>query len=608
MKNSPKPKVTRRSCEGRNLLDETLNNLITDNLNIWTTAIKSKSRTGRGTNKTYELYGIKKLRALILDLAVRGLLVPQDPNDEPASELLKKIAEEKEQLLKEGKIKKQKTPPEISEEEKPFDIPSNWEWKRFPNLCYYNTGKTPSTKNPTYWDNNDEGYPWISISDMTHYQNVYETKKHISEEARSLIFKVKPVKSGTLIMSFKLTVGKVSKLAVDAYHNEAIISIYPFNGVDQSYLYRFLPNRAKVGNTKKAIKGNTLNSKSLAMISIPLPPLAEQKRIVAKVDELMALCDQLEQQTDTSIKAHKLLVENLLSALTQAKDHKTFHKAWQRIAQHFDSLFTTEHSIDQLKQTILQLAVMGKLVPQNPNDEPASELLKKIAKEKEKLIKQGKIKKQKPLPEISEEEKPFELPDGWECVSFGKVANFLNGDRGKNYPNKSEYTQEGVPWINTGHIKPDGTLSKSKMHYISKQKFDTLRGGKVEKGDLVYCLRGATFGKTSFIKPFKNGAIASSLMIIRPYICDINEYIYKYLMSPFGKSQVFRFDNGSAQPNLSAKSVTLYSFPLPPLNEQKRIVKKVNQLLKLCDTLKQNLKTQQTTTNHLADTIACIIK
>ncbi len=148
-------------------------------------------------------------------------------------------------------------------------------------------------------------------------------------------------------------------------------------------------------------------------IVVAIPPLSEQHRIVAKVDELMALCDQLEQQTEASLGAQQTLVENLLSALTSAADHAQFASAWQRIAGHFDTLFTTEESIAQLKQAILQLAVMGKLVPQDPNDEPASELLKKIAAEKAKLVKEGKIKQGKLLPPITDEQVPFQLPTGW---------------------------------------------------------------------------------------------------------------------------------------------------------------------------------------------------
>ena len=335
----------------------------------------------------------------------------------------------------------------------------------------------------------------------------------------------------------------------------------------------------------------------------PLAPLNQQHRIVAKVDELMSLCDQLEQQSEASLAAHQTLVETLLATLTESADVAELAQNWARLAQYFDSLFTTQSSIDALKQTILQLAVMGKLVPQDPDDEPASVLLERIAAEKARLVKEGKIKKEKPLPPISEEEKPFALPDGWEWCKFGFLAEFINGDRGKNYPNQNEYVDSGVAWINTGHIQPDGSLSTSDMNFITKEKFDSLRGGKIRPDDLVYCLRGATFGKTAFVKPYIEGAIASSLMIIRHYERDFADYTYRYLLSPFGRSQIFRFDNGSAQPNLSANSVTLYAYPCPPLKEQHRIIAKVDELMSLCDQLSARLQGSQTTQLHLAEAL-----
>ena len=292
-------------------------NLITANIDVWTSAIKKRNSQGRGSNKKIELTGVKKLRELILELAVRGKLVPQDVNDEPASVLLEKIVAEKEQLIADKKIKKQKPLPAITDEERPFELPSGWEWSRFPELASYSPGKTPSTKNAEYWGdcvNND--YPWVSIADMKHYQVVDKTVKRVTEKASKESFKKDLVKAGTIIMSFKLTVGKISILGIDAYHNEAIIAVTPFKGVSKDYLYRFLPSRALSGNTKKAIMGNTLNSESLALITIPLPPLTEQHRIVAKVEELMALCEQLKARLadaqTTQLHLADAVVENAL--------------------------------------------------------------------------------------------------------------------------------------------------------------------------------------------------------------------------------------------------------------------------------------------------------
>lgn len=572
---------------------------------MWVAAVSPKKSGGRGRAKSgaYSQHGVKQLRALILELAVRGKLVPQDEGDEPAAVLLERIAAEKAHLVKEKKIKRQKTLPEIEEDEKPFDLPCGWEWARFPDIANYKPGKTPSTKNPVYWADDNSGIPWVSIADMKHFSHIHSTSKKITAESINKVFKYEPIPAGSILMSFKLTVGKITISDVDCYHNEAIISIQPFGRIDKYYLFNILPMCALSGKTKNAIMGNTLNATSLALLMIPLPPLAEQHRIVKKVDELMALCDQLEQQQSTHHETHKTLIDTLLATLTAPSDHKQFQQDWQRIAAHFDHLFITEYSVEQLKQTILQLAVMGKLVRQDSNDEPASVLLEKIAEEKARLIKEKKIKKQKALPEIEEDELNFNLPNISRWERLGNIVEFINGDRGKNYPNKSEYVESGVAFINTGHINPDGSLSKIRMNYISEEKYNSLRSGKIKLGDLVYCLRGATFGKTAFVDGFEKGIIASSLVIIRPSKYINKRYLYLFLTSPFGQSLIKRFDNGSAQPNLSATNVKLFVTPLPPLAEQHRIVTKVDELMTLCEQLKSKINHAQTTQIQLADTL-----
>ncbi|MCM1506102.1 MAG: restriction endonuclease subunit S [Ruminococcus flavefaciens] len=236
----------------------------------------------------------EQLKKSILQEAVQGKLVPQDPDDEPASVLLERIKAEKQKLIKQGKIKDNKKSDVIKSEEIPFDIPNSWEWIRFSNLVHFSMGKTPPRKDTEYWEN--PIYSWVSIADMSSDNTIYSTKEMVNQYSDDKIFKnnISPV--GTLIMSFKLTVGKVSILGIDAYHNEAIISIFPFIDDDKivtSYLFKILPLIAQSGDTKTAIKGATLNSDSLSKLLIPLPPLAEQKRIVAKVDELMKYCKML---------------------------------------------------------------------------------------------------------------------------------------------------------------------------------------------------------------------------------------------------------------------------------------------------------------------------
>ena len=531
---------------------EVAEKLITENLDVWTSAVKPKSSAGKGSGKKRELYGITKLRNLILELAVRGLLTPSD------------IKWALEQF---GEI---------------FDI----------------QGGTQPPKSQFIFEPQDGYVRLLQIRDL----GEKPVPTFIPEESARRFCDENDI----LIGRYGASVGKIFKGQKGAYNVALAKLIWNPDTFAQDFLITWLKSAAfqdrLAGASRSAQAG--FNKGDLASIQINYPPLAEQHRIVAKVDELMALCDQLEQEQESSLDTHDTLVATLLGALTTATaDAGQFAQAWQRIQANFDTLFTTESSIDQLKQTILQLAVMGKLVPQDKGDEPATELLGKIADERSKLIKEKKIKKQKPLPPITPDETPFEIPDQWEWCKFGLIGEFINGDRSKNYPNKSEYVESGMPWINTGHIEPNGTLTKSSMNFITMEKYDSLRGGKIEPGDLVYCLRGATFGKTAFITPYAEGAIASSLMIIRPHIKEFGDYLFRYLISPFGRSQIFRFDNGSAQPNLSANSVKMYAFPLPPLAEQHRIVAEVDELMALCDQLKASLTTAQTTQLNLTDSL-----
>lgn len=578
----------------------TAEQLITENLDVWASTVQAKSAAGRGTANKFELYGIKKLRELILELAVRGLLVPQDPNDEPASELLKEITAEKARLVKEGILNKREASSEIKEDEKPFELPESWQWARLPDVCSYGPGKTPSTKNPVYWEEGGLGHPWVGISDMTHYKTVLNTAKCVSNEAAEKVFKSDPVKAGTLLMSFKLTVGKIAKLGVDAYHNEAIISVHPFKGVLQDYIYRFLPSRALAGNTKQAIMGATLNSKSLAMLLIPVPPEKEQVRIVAKVDELMALCDQLEQQQEASITAHQTLVQTLLDALTTASERDGFTAAWARTADHFDTLFTTEWSIDQLKQTILQLAVMGKLVPQDPNDEPASELLRKISAEKEQLVKDGTIKKQKTLPSVEGKEMPFMLPKGWEWASFSHLGVFSGGKTPSK--GKSKYWGGDIPWVTPKDMKVMEIVDTE--DYVTKLAVED--GLAIHApGSVLFVVRSGILRRTL---PVAITRVASTvnqdLKVLSPYLNELGQYIQlmargfeRYILKNLTKT-------GTTVESIVFEKFSTHAFMLPPLEEQNRIVAKVDELMTLCDALKAKLHTAQTMQLHLADAMS----
>ena len=613
-----------RTGEANNLDSTSSESLITNHIDIWTTAIERKSSAGRGTSNKFSLYGIKKLRELILELAVRGKLVPQDVNDEPASVLLERIAAEKAQLVKEGKLKKQKPLPEIGEDEKPFELAQGWEWAKFSEIANYGPGRTPSTKNMAFWDDSEEGIPWVSIADLNDVGRVSTTTKKISIDARDQVFKKEAIPQGTMLMSFKLTVGKVSILDIDAFHNEAIISIFPYKGISQDYLFRILPNRANDGNKKNAIMGATLNSESLALINIPVPPLEEQHRIVAKVDELMSLCDALEAQTEASISAHQTLVETLLNALlqpniTQQKDSQSacpepsladslepalndsFEDSWQRVAEHFDTLFTTEASIDTIKQTILQLAVMGKLVQQDPNDEPAAKLLERIKAEKAQLIKDKKISKPKSMKILADLELPFEMPAGWQWIRLGDICHTVAD--GPHFSPQYVEQSEGVTFLSARNIS-SVAIDVSTAKYVSKADHESFcKRVRVKKGDILYT-KGGTTGVAKVNDIDIEFSVWVHVAVLQlPLDKLFNEYVAMALNSPLCYDQSQKYTHGIGNKDLGLTRMINITVPLPPLEEQYRIVAKVDKLMALCEQLKARLSDAQTTQLYLTDAI-----
>lgn len=336
----------------------------------------------------------------------------------------------------------------------------------------------------------------------------------------------------------------------------------------------------------------------------PLAPVNEQINIVQKVNELMSLCDQLEQQSLTSLEAHSQLVETLLATLTDSKNAEELAENWTRISQHFDTLFTTEASIDALKQTILQLAVMGKLVPQDPNDEPASELLKRIEQEKAQLVKEGKIKKQKPLPPVSDEEKPFELPEGWEWYRFEDTVDIQSGiTKGRNLVGRELIS---VPYLRVANVQR-GYLDLSEIKKIDipadeKDKYQVKVNDLLitEGGDWDTVGRTAVWTDSSFYMANQNHVFKA-----RPIMNELNvKWVEIFMNSSVSRKY---FASASKQTtNLASINKTQLRgcfIALPPISESSRILDQYMSLLNLCDGLKSQLQSAQQTQLHLANVL-----
>lgn len=463
----------------------------------------------------------KALKDKILQLAIQGKLVDQDPNDEPAIVLLEKIEKEKEKLIKEKKIKKQKPLPEITEEEKPFDIPEGWEWVRLGEILDVRDG-THDT--PKYIE---QGIPLITSKNLINGNISFDDVKYISIEDHRKISERSNVEKYDILFAMIGSIGNpvIVKKNVDfSIKNVALFKYYKRELISPEYIYYYLFFSQE--SMKSQSSGGVQSFVSLTFLRnyvFALPPLSEQKRIVEKVDELFALIDELEGDR-----------EELLEV------------------------------INLTRNKVLQLAIQGKLVDQDLNDEPASVLLEKIKKEKEKLIKEKKIKKQKPLPEITEEEKPFDIPEGWEWVRLGEVSSQISS---KKYQIKqSEIIKEG-------------------LYPVVSQSINLIEGYSNEDDKLLVIDNPVIiFGDhTRHVKYIDFNFIigADGVKIINP-IVTYDKYLYLSILynalsiEDRGYSRHFKF--------LDEKLI-----PLPPLPEQKRIVEKVDEIMNLCDELEKEI-------------------
>jgi type I restriction enzyme, S subunit len=497
--------------------------LVTDHLDLWTAALKRKSTAGRGSSSKVELYGIKKLRELIYEFAAKGLLVPKGRD-------------------------------------------AHNDYLNLSDISEFVMGQAPAGN-----ECNKDGKGTVFVKTGEFGQRHPEIKEWTTKPLKLAR------KGDVLICVVGATVGKLN-FGIDCAIGRSVAAIRPGEKILTEYLYiSLVPFTIKLRQNSRGSAQGVIGKTELSAVKIRVPTKEEQHRIVAKVDELMALCDQLEQQTNASLGAHQTLVATLLSALTSAADHAQFASAWQRIAGHFDTLFTTEESIDQLKQTILQLAVMGKLVPQDPNDEPASELLKKIAAEKAKLVKEGKIKADKPLPPISEEKQAFKVPLGWATARLGEVIKISSGD--------GLTSAQMAP---QGRIPVYGGNGVNGYHDQANVSKPTLVIGRVG----FYC-------GSIHITPDRAWVTDNA------FLTSFSEELFtiQYLALLLQGTNLKENENATAQPVISGKKVYPIPVCFPPVPEQHRIVAKVDELMALCDQLKSRLSDAQTTQLHLADAL-----
>lgn len=484
-------------------------------------------------------FDAQALREKILDLAMRGKLVKQDPNDEPASALLEKIKAEKAELVKEKKIKKSKPLPEITDDEKPFHIPDSWKWVRGEDIVSLIGDGLHGT--PVF---SKEGVPFVNGSNLIDGKiSLTKSTKFVSEE-EYLKYK-KDLLPGTLFLSLNGTLGKVAK-----YHNEKIVlgkSAGYFSLIDvkmQDFIFYFLQSAIFKKYYDSKYTGSVIKNiplKALRECIIPLPPLEEQSRIAAKIAQLFALLRKVESSTQQYAKLQSLL-----------------------------------------KSKVLDLAMRGKLVKQDPHDEPASVLLEKIKAEKEQLIKEKKIKKSKPLPPITDEEKPFDIPDSWEWVRLGDVGLIATGNTPTK--NNSDFYGGTTPFIKPADIQ-NLIINYDTKDFLSEK--GEQKGRLAYKNDiLVTCI--GNLGRNNII----NRKVAYNQQIngISPLIVS-SSLLHYFMLSSFFISSMYNYASATTLPILNKTKLSNLIIPLPPLAEQSRIVDKIEMIF--CLFCKDKSSTQQ---------------
>jgi type I restriction enzyme, S subunit len=538
--------------------------------------------------------GIKKLRELILTLAMQGKLVEQDPDDQPASELLKEIEAEKRRLVAEGKIKAPKPLPPIEADEVPYQVPLSWAWVNLINIGYWAIGSGL----PHIIQGNKNGEILLcKVSDMNivgnekfinstnNYLPLIEAKKHKFNihSSRTIIFP----KIGGAISTNKRRI-----ILEPTIIDNNCLGITLWSGIDLEWAYRLLTSidmmEYQTGTSIPALSQGVIE-----LIPIPLPPLAEQRRIVARIDELMARCDELEALRASREQKRLNTHTAALNALLSAKAPDAFAEAWQFVAEHFGELHSAPKNVAELRKAVLQLAVMGKLVPQDPSDLPARELLREIEAEKNRLIVAGNIRASKPLPPVAEEEKPYQIPEGWEWVRLSEITLISGGvTKGRNLVGRQVIE---VPYLRVANVQRS-YLNLEEIKYIDLpidevKKYSLLNGDLLitEGGDWDKVGRTAIWGGEIETCVHQNHVFKA-----RKTLSVQNEvWLEKYLNSPFSRA----YFAGAAKQTTNLASINMTQLQycpvaVPPPLEQHRIVAKIDQFMALCDQLEAGLAAQ----------------
>jgi type I restriction enzyme, S subunit len=539
--------------------------------------------------------GVANLREFILNLAVQGKLVPQDANDEPATVLLQRIRGEKDRLIRQGVIKREKAQRQIGTDEIPFQLPDGWVWVRLPDVSYSLGQGAPSTQ-----------FTYIDVAAIDNENALITDAVEVIEASSAPSRARKNVAIGTVLYStvrpYLKNIAIVEKnYAPAAIASTAFAVMHPHTGVESKYLLHYLRSAVFtefVSSKMVGVAYPAINDANFFQGVISLPSATEQSRIVARVEELMRLCDALEAKSKLEAAGHAQLLNTLLGTLTNSETPEALAENWQRVAAHFDLLLDRPEAVDALEQTILQLAVRGLLVPQDPADEPASVLLQKIRTEKERQIAEGKIKRDKPPPAIPAEEEPFSLPHGWVWARFPELGEFGRG-KSKHRPRNDPalFNPPIYPLVQTGEVARARHVIQN---YHSKYSPFGLAQSKLWPAGTL-CITIAANIADAAVLGFDACFPDSVVGFIPSPILDDTGYFLAFMET--ARTQLVAFAPATAQKNINLEILGSLAIPVPPLGEMRRIVARVDSLRRLCADLRERLTASQATQSHLAEAL-----
>jgi type I restriction enzyme S subunit len=526
--------------------------------------------------------GFKRLRELVLNLAVRGRLVPQDPKDEPAERLFDRIRKEKATLS----LKREKALEPIADDDVPYDLPHSWRWVRLPEICHDWGQKVPNGP-----------FTYIDVGAIDNERGVITNNIQRLDENNAPSRARKIVRAGTVLYStvrpYLLNVAVVERtFEPEPIASTAFAVLHPLQGINGRFLFYYLRSQPFIDFVASKMVGvayPAINDSNFFSGLFPLPPVAEQSRIVAKVEELMALIDALEAKVGAGETARGKLLDALLATLADSPDAAATAEAWTQLAPHFDLLLQTPADVDRLQQTLLTLAVKGRLVPQDPNDEPATELLKRIRAEKERLVAKGKIKRDKLLPEIGSEEEPYTCPGGWRWARFGNVFQVTGGvTLGRELTGKRTAS---YPYLRVANVQRGALdLRQIKEVEIAEGELERYR---LQRDDLLITEGGDwdKVGRTAIWRNEIESCLHQNHVFRARRVVDTNvEWVALFMNSAIAMA----YFQASAKQTTNLASINMGELkscvvPVPPVAEQSRIVAAVASLTALCDRLRERL-------------------